>query len=269
MWHLNIALDEVQIANYTQTTFERHQSVILDHLGFRKFAQEIRDLLEKEAAELIKKQLRPRSLFMSLVDFLRSKKLEVPSYHALAEIITDTIKTSERELHTQLENHLTVEQKSLLDHLLEQDVDEESNDQSRWYKWYKLTLLKKSHQSTRPSKIRDNIDDLKCLEELFDGLEHPIQALNLTPELIQFYARIVVRSQAMQLIRRDQRKYLYLITFVIHQYYHLNDLLVDTILQVVRTSSNTVSREHRLVLVLMESILQLAQKQTETFNFGT
>ena len=48
----------------------------------------------------------------------------------------------------------------------------------------------------------------------------------------------MLRAQAAQLYRRDERRYLYLLSFVVHQYYELGDALVDTLLQTVTSTVN-------------------------------
>jgi hypothetical protein len=106
-------------------------------------------------------------------------------------------------------------------------------------------LLKKSSQSTKPSKIRENVADLDCLKDIFDELQPVIKSINLSPETIQYYGRVVVKSQVFQLSRREDKKYLYLLAFVIHQYYRLNDLLSDVVLQSVQGAVNAASREHK------------------------
>ena len=70
-------------------------------------------------------------------------------------------------------------------------------------------------------KIRENAADLDCLRHIFDYLRPAINSLNPVAETIQYYGRIVVKSQVFQLIRQDDKKYLYLLAFVIHQYYRL------------------------------------------------
>jgi TnpA family transposase len=112
-------------------------------------------------------------------------------------------------------------------------------------KRYKVTLLKKSHQSTKPSKIKSNIKDLQYLEGLFKELEPIISTLNLSSELIQYYAQVVIKSRGLQMSRRESRRYLLLIAFVSYQYYKLNDLLIDALLQSVQTNINTTERDHK------------------------
>jgi TnpA family transposase len=243
---LELSLEEIELEKYIHTTYERHQSFILDHLGIRKFDDEAKALLENEAQSLCANQLKPRSLFMSLVDFLRSKKIEVPSYYTLSEIITDALKVMEKAVLDLVNKHISHTKKKLLDDLLsisEEYLTESKRDSK--IKRYKITLLKKSSQSTRPSRIRENIEDLQCLKNLFIELEPIIKHLDLTPELIQYYAQIVIKSQIFQIARRDRKRYLYLIAFVIHQYYKLNDLLVEALMQSVQTTLNTTSRAHK------------------------
>ena len=68
---LKVKEKKIRILDYSETTYERHQSIILENLGFRKFDDSIKIVLEREAAALCAKLLRPRSIFISLVDFLR------------------------------------------------------------------------------------------------------------------------------------------------------------------------------------------------------
>jgi len=242
--------DDFNPDTYYDKTFKRHQKVILERFGYRKFNKQARKLLLQEAMSLCVNQIKPRYLFLSLVDFLKEKRIEVPGYYSLAEIITRGLKSFEKELLNSVEKHISPQQKFLLNELLE-SKDTPPGGQQRLplqqynTKPYKLTLLKKFHQSTRPAKIKKNLKDLNCLQTLFRKLEPVITKLQLRPETIRYYARIVLKAQIFQISRRDDRKYLYLLSFIIHQYYRLNDLLTDTILQTVQNSLNTSVRIHK------------------------
>ena len=236
---------QIRLKHYRRTNQERHRALILENSGFRKFDRKARSVVLKEAKALGGKQMRPRSIFMSLVDFLRSKKIEVPSYHALSAAISSAIQSIEKDLHEKIMQGLTADHKQLLDRLLEKSDGASAHDKLNTSR-YKITLLKKSSQSTRPLKIRGNVADLDSLKEIFDDLHPVVKALDLSPETIQYYARVVVKSQVFQLMRRDDNKYLYLLAFVVHQYYRLNDLLGDAILQCVQTAANAAVREHKV-----------------------
>jgi len=237
---------DIDFDKYTKATFTRHQKHILEYFGIRRFDNDAKEFLQKEALILASKQIKPRLMFMSLVDFLKSQMIEIPNYHTFAEIITDALRYFERTLIENIQNRLSIDEKQLLDKLLE--VGEEYTDgdkQGAKIKRYKITLLKKSHQSTKPSKIKANIKDLQCLEDLFKEIEPVINSLNLSSELIQYYAQVVIKSQIFQTSRREDRKYLLLMAFVTYQYYRLNDVLIEILMQSVRSILNTTEREHK------------------------
>jgi len=77
---LKINLKEIRITDYKDRTFLRHQETILEETEFRKFTPDMKELLIKEAELLTSRQLKPRLIFMSLVDFLQTKKIQVPTY---------------------------------------------------------------------------------------------------------------------------------------------------------------------------------------------
>ncbi|MBF0396370.1 MAG: DUF4158 domain-containing protein, partial [Desulfobacterales bacterium] len=256
---LGFSKSEISLNNYSETTYDRHRTIILKNFGFTKFDQDTKNIVEKEAEILGKKQMRPRFMFLSLVNFLKLKKIEVPTFNALAEIITNALKSAEKDLYKKIELHLTIKQKQLLDKLININISEDQGDVK--INRYNITLLKNSNNSTRPAKIRENIKDLICLKELFNVLQSTINILNLEPEVIQFYARIAYKSQVFQLYRQNDSKYLYLLTFVINQYYVLNDILVDTILQSVQMNINTTYRDQKDQIFQTRISKQLAIKE--------
>ena len=243
---LGLPSEEIHVAKLSYPTHWRHRNAILENMGFRKFGDDIRELLEKEALSLAMNQMNPRSVFMSIIDFLRSKKIEVPGYYALSEIITSAFRILEKKLLDLIEENVSIENKEILDDLLTIDGEYFTNEKEDLkIKRYTITLLKKSSQSPRPSKIRENVADLQCLKELYFKLKPAIKSLGVAPELIRYYAQIAIKSQVFQISRRDKQKYLYLIAFVVHQYLKLNDLLTDALFQSVKTALNSAYREHK------------------------
>jgi hypothetical protein len=243
---LNIYVDTISLSQYTRTTFERHQEIVLEKLGVRKFDESTKPFLLKEALSLCSKQMKPRLIFMSLVDFLREKKVEIPNYNTFAEIISDALRDFEKSLIATIEKRLSIEEKQLLDELLkfgEEYLEGEKQDAK--IKRYKITLLKKTNQSTRPSRIKENIRDLQCIQSLFQKIEPVIEGLNLSPGLIQYYAQVVIKSRGFQMSRQENRRYLLLMAFITYQYYWLNDILIEVLMQSVQTVLNTSEREHK------------------------
>ena len=84
---LDFQSNTIDFSKYTRTTFERHQQLILLNVGIQKFDLKAKALLMGEAQNLCFKQIKPRLMFMSLVNFLRAQKIEIPSYHTFEAII--------------------------------------------------------------------------------------------------------------------------------------------------------------------------------------
>lgn len=236
---LKISAENIDFDDYKERSRLRHKEIILENLGFQKFDEQFKLIVIEQSLSLVLKQIKPRFMFWSLVDFISQKKIEVPSYYLLSEIITNALNKFEKILFDSIEEHITTQEKQILNGLL--DVCEP--DQPR--QQYKLTLLKKSNQSLKPQKIRENIDDLKYLKAIFEKIKPIINHLSLTPEIIKYYALIVIKSQVFQIANREENKYLLLIAFVIHQYYSLNDTLVETIIQSVQSNINVCTREYK------------------------
>lgn len=233
--------NQVKIESYEKPTYHRHKTIIREYFGFREFDEEARKIVIKEISSIIRSQLRAKLILIRITEILMSRKIEIPNYTILANLIIDKIKNHKQELVMIIENRLTPETRKMLDALLEKEDNQSSKIQR-----YKLTLLKKFHQSTRPKKIKANIDDLKTLKELFQSLEGLLKALNLTHEGIKYYAHSVIKSEIFQVSRRaDEDRYLHLIAFVTHQYFKLQDLLIDTFLIAVQNSINISTREHK------------------------
>ena len=68
--------------------------------------------------------------------------------------------------------------------------------------------------------------------------------MNLSQETIEYYAGYTISANSSQLKTKKDKKYIYLISFVIHQYYFLQDLLIDILLATTKTNSNTSNREN-------------------------
>jgi len=239
---LNISITKLNMNQYLKSSMGRHQETILQTLGYSKFNTSMKEQLKTEASLLMSRQIKTRLIFMSLVDYLRIKKIQVPGYNVIAEIITETLKSFENTLINIVSQTLKVEEAELLDSLLEKDTpnDEEPSNYSR----YTITLLKKHSHSIRAGDIKENIQDYEFLELLFEHVKPIVTRLNLTTEIIKYYADIVFRSQVFQISRRDEKRYLYLLSFIVDNLYELNDMLVVKLNKSIQQALNYGNSEH-------------------------
>ena len=238
---IGIALNKIKIESYDKTTYQRHKKMILEYYGFREFDDKAKQIVIKEISSMIRSQLRPKLIMLRIIEILISQKIEIPSYPTLVNLIVNEIRLHKQRLTKIIESNLNSETREMLDALFEKE-----DNQSSKVKRYKLTLLKKFNHSTRPSKIKANVQDFLILKELFNSIENIFISLNLTYEGVRYYAYSVIKFEIFQVSRRiDEDRYLHLIAFIVHQFFKLQDLLIDTLLQSVQNSINNSAREHK------------------------
>lgn len=249
---LDTSVGAVVLSDYDRATAMRHQQVIAAFFGYRKFDDDTQLRLRREISSLVRSQTRPKLILLEAVQSLVRQKTVIPSYNVLAHLIIESINQHKRLLIRIVEERLCPAQRQLLDALLEKDVEASSSDAcagddaSARLNRYRLTLLKKSFQSTKPAKIKTNITDFQLLRGLYLELETAITALGLTHEGLRYFATSVIKAEVFQVTRRTaQDRYLHLLAFIAYQTFKLQDTLVETLLQAVQGALNTTHREHK------------------------
>jgi len=239
----SLPFDEIDIHNYERQTYSLHKRIILNYFGFKNFDKNIEPLVQSEINPLVRSHIKTREIFHAAVEFLVKSKIEIPSYHQISTIILESLVTHKAKLVATIESTLTEEKKTMLDSLLEKVSDGKTGKELNRYK---LTWLKKFSQSTRPGKIKLNIHDLKTLSNLYNELEETITALDLSHEGFTYFANSVIKFNFLQVDQKSEsHKYLHLITFIVHQFYRLQDTLIDIFLQSHQTIVNSSVREEK------------------------
>src|SRR5262245_957910 len=237
--------EQIDFESYdAKASASRHRKLTLDYLGFRPFNAQVRHEMAQEIRTMVRSQMRPKAIFWHVLNLLETRKTEIPGAFALAELITKESQHHRRELAETINRSLSTRHRELLDALLDKQ-------EALWLpepqvQRYKLTLLKRFSQSTRPSRINANIEDLCVLRPLYHEVEAVVSALDLTPEGVRYYANSVLKSRIFQIARRaaDDR-HLHLVCFITHQFFRLHDVLIDILLLSVQSTLNTCEREHK------------------------
>jgi len=236
--------ETVQICSLDEATYRRYRKEILEYLGFRPFGKSVQRELANHLQPMVRCQARPKFMLLRALDFLEQRKLEIPTLRMLSDIILGGIGEHRRELNRSIDIALSASTRSLLDGLLEKCGDD--NETSRRFQRYRLTLLKHISQSTKVKKIRAAVEDLLTLRELFERIELVFASLDLSHDGVRYYANSVLKSQIFQVARRQEDdRHLHLICFIAHQYFKMQDTLVDVLLQSVQTSVNACRRQHK------------------------
>lgn len=163
--------------------------------------------------------------------------MQVPRSGTLLKLIRSGLQARKAELVALMDAHITDEARGLLD-----DLFTAPEVQNR----YRLTLLKKLLQSTKPTRIREAIADFEILTALHGELETILSVLDLGVAGIRYYAGSVLKSEIFQIQRRETNdRYVHAAAFVAHQFFRSRDNLVDIWLNVMASFQTTASREHK------------------------
>ena len=211
-----IPAEAVVLADYDKQTLVRHQQLILEVYGFRPFKRHGRAVLLTDLARLVKSHLRPKLIFFRALELLVREKVEVPGYFPLATLILRAINRHNRALIATVQHLLTPDTQGLLDALLQQQAIDAGRHPGKTNA-YRLTVMKKLSQSTKPSTVKVRVVDLKRVEAIYVALKPVLDALGLGPEGIQYYAQSVLKAEIFQLTRRDEKsRSLHLLAFIAH-----------------------------------------------------
>ena len=231
-----LGLDVAPPLSYPDRTRQRHQQRVLDLYGFAAFDRQAEAALAAEIATMARTHLKPRLIFDRCVDFLIQRRVQVPRSGVLLELIRSGLQARKAELIELMDTHLTDDARTLLDGLFTTP-----DDQNR----YRLTLLKKLSQSTKPTKIKEAIADHQTLAALHDKLRGTLAPLDLGVAGIRYYAGSVLRFQMFQIHRRAAGdRYIHAAAFVAHQFYRTQDNLIDLWLSVMASFQAKATREH-------------------------
>jgi hypothetical protein len=227
-------------SNYSRPTIARHQQIILEFYGVRSIEKCDQTFLFDEAVSLAGLVVRPDKILWQLIDKIKTSKFVVPSYHWLVSTVSQAVRANEQRLYSVINEHLTLEQKQLLDSLL---VDSTVDNNEIFPT---LKSLKQPFHSLKASHIKANLTDWQFLQTIYQALMPVISKLGLHPEAARVYAQTVLKTDIFHTARRrDESRYLHLSAFVIFQTFRLQDMLVDSLLQSVQMTVNSATQEYR------------------------
>lgn len=236
---LNFEPEEFLPEQYVQSTRQWHQDFILEFYGYRRFDKAALQIIRHETSSMMRSQLKPKLIFWRCIDTLIRERVQTPAYFQLSELILTALNQRKQELSAVIRRQLRPETKSLLDGLFAQETDNP-------YARYKLTLLKKLSQSTKPTQIKERSADLSYLAELHEDLKPLLPILDLGYEGLQYFANSVIKSDIFQLNQRhEEDRYIHVVAFITYQYYRLQDNLVDTLLLAVKSFENGAKRDYK------------------------
>lgn len=114
---LGVTASDNFIEEYTDRTRQKHRLLILELCGYIDFDSAI-ETFEEAVTDMVDKQMHPRKLFYVLVEQLRQKKIELPSYDRIARAITDKFHAFEKNVVQKIVGIISPEQQEALNQLV-------------------------------------------------------------------------------------------------------------------------------------------------------
>jgi TnpA family transposase len=225
----------VDLAEYLPSRMTHHQSRILKLLGWTFFNADSASLIAEHVQLQTQQQIKPEQIFSAAVDFCWQQRIEVPSHHQLADVITESFNIVESALLNQLENSLQPPACDSLDALL--------SDPGGLIP--PLTEIKSVNQSLRASDIQKNVDACWTYAHCFTQLESCYAQLSISENATEYYATWVKKATLGQLNQFPNRwkRYLHLLAFIKHEYFIRQDVLMGTLLNTTRSAVNASRRQ--------------------------
>lgn len=232
---LNYCTSTFIASDYKKESRSRHQRLILEYYGFQDFNKVAKSMLKDEIDMMSSYYLKPRLIFDRCCETLIQKRIVLPEAWEICELIRQSLQSHKQTLILRMNDQITPEISTLLDSLFAREGQS-----------YQLTLLKRLPQSTRPSQVRECIKDFRMIRDLHEKLSDTLEGLKLGPAGIRYYAGSVMRSQIFQIQRRSpEDRYIHASAFITHQYYSMQDNLVDIFLNVMAAFQTTIANERQ------------------------
>jgi len=230
--HIDEALDLEQLQSIR---IQRQRPRILQLLDWKSFDTENAFLIAEHIQFHAQQQLKPEKIFAAAVDFCWKHRIEIPSYHHLANVITDSFNIVESALLSQLKEQLTEHQCIELDALLDSDEKIKSV----------LSEFKTFSHKPRVADIQLNANTSAKMSEMYLRFSVSYSALNISDTATEYYAIWVHKASLPQLrqFTNPYKRYLYLLAFIRHQYCLRQDLLTETLLKHTRTAINAAHKQ--------------------------
>ena len=117
---LGVSMDAFQPGDYAERTRLRHEHLIVQTLGVSRFDADAAALMKAEIRNMIRAQLKPKLIFWRCIDVLHHRKIQLPNYRRLADLILGALNHRKRDLSAIIERELSPDTRELLESLFVQ-----------------------------------------------------------------------------------------------------------------------------------------------------
>jgi hypothetical protein len=111
-------------ARYNTSTYFRHRQIILEHFAFLAYQPKTHNpMISATIHEQIYSWENPKLIVDYILEWLKWRRIERPSYYNIQLILTNAIRKRNREIKRKFGQLINPEQKTALDKLLEKQTN--------------------------------------------------------------------------------------------------------------------------------------------------
>lgn len=237
---LDIEFDDVNSWDWTmydRQTIAKHRQHIRKFYGWVKFSVQQREELIDELSVHAKQHSYPEQLLPIAAKYLVNRKIELPAYSTIQQIITDIYNRMEKDFISIINASLSKGQKTILDDLILIDDEKSKN-----YKYSALSKIKHLPTSTKIKDIENTMQDYKLLKAFYLEFTKVYAKLKLPEKACKYFSQWVTKSRLFQLKQFTNREkaYLYLLGHINHQFFKHTDCLINIFLKLVGAGKNKI-----------------------------
>ncbi len=209
-------------------------------MQYRQCGDAEREQIRHKAQALVRLDSQPAYIFRELLHYLAQRRVMLPGYSFLQEVISQAIEQEQQRLSTLLARYLDAKQRQSLRNLLLGDEDESAT---------RITQLKRLPRHFGQHEIAQELVRGGWLRPLYRAASRVLLLLEISNESIKSYAALVTYYRVFQLKQqRAERVDVYLLCFVYHRYQRHQDILIDVFRYHVHDYLETTRTAARQVL---------------------
>ncbi len=270
---LNFDISQLNWEDYQKDTQRAHRYRLASHLGltYSRLYEDIE--IKQEVDKQLHEAKNLRRIFFDVINFLREKKMVIPDYVEIENLISNTYDEKNKELINIVKTNLSQQGKDKLEDLLAKD-ESPSTGKTK----YKLTHTKRFSHSTKLNKIRNNIEIYHDLFDIYSEIKPVFQKLNLSQGNIKSFASAVQYRDIFRFKRTDDNnRYLHLIVYVSNQLHRLQDILIRTFIAIQKSAfsladknaKNEYFKNQRIHSEAIDQLYEEREKLTTTLKKAT
>lgn len=234
--NLSIDPNTINFTAYNQRTYSYHKQFIREQLQIRPFDEAALAFFTKAVQDKVARHQSPKQILYEIAELCIKKRIEVPGYNRFTTIISSELGKFEITLANIIKSSITLEQKYILKELIKPDSGNN----------YPLTKFKTINQERNPASIRESVKALLTIKNTYQVMLPLIKELNLHTETIKFFATWIRKAGNFQVQQLNENKrFLYIVCFIQHQYCLRQDYFADILLLSVRGTENKVNKSEK------------------------